>query len=120
MTRSGAIALGVPISLASGSYEMRAAASGYDSARVTREVLPGVTTMVELRLRSAVAQVSPPRPAGGAGPQPQSTLIPKKKGFPVLLTALGATGGGVVAYLLLHKKTPPPTTGGITFTFPNP
>jgi hypothetical protein len=35
------------LSLAAGSYEIVAYADGYESARVTREVLPGVTTVLE-------------------------------------------------------------------------
>ena len=109
----GPITLGGGIPLNPGSYEINASASGYDSLRATREVLPGITTVVELHLRSTLAQVTPPAPS----PQPMPVAgTQKKKGFPVLLVGAGAAAV-VGAVILFHKG---PTTGGITITFPNP
>jgi hypothetical protein len=47
------IPTGQGLSLPPGTYEIEAAAVGYLPARVTREVLPGVTTMLTLSLTSA-------------------------------------------------------------------
>jgi len=108
--------------VAPGSYAVSVSAPGYDSVRVTREVVPGVTTVLEFRLRSALAQVAPlasGTPVKSAGPP---VAVPqKKKGFPVALAVLG--GGGVaVLVALLAKGGPGPgptqTTGSITVTFP--
>jgi len=46
----GAVAPGSPLELTPGSYEIQAEAHGYDPIRVTREVLPGATTQLALRL----------------------------------------------------------------------
>jgi len=47
------IPAGVGLSLPPGSYEIEAAAPGYPPARLTREVLPGVTTVLTFSLTSA-------------------------------------------------------------------
>ena len=112
----GPIALGGSIPLNPGSYEINASASGYDSLRATREVLPGITTVLEFRLRSTLAQVTPEQPTPPAPPSPE--VQKKKKGFPVLLVGVGAAAvGGAVLLLGGHKGA---TQGGITITFPNP
>jgi hypothetical protein len=49
----GLVPAGVGLSLPPGSYEIEAAASGYLPARLTREVLPGVTTVLAFSLTSA-------------------------------------------------------------------
>jgi len=49
----GLVPAGVGLSLAAGSYEIEAGAPGYLPARVTREVLPGVTTVLAFSLTSA-------------------------------------------------------------------
>ncbi len=118
----GAIDVGRGIPLNPGSYQIIASASGYDSLRATREVLPGIMTTVELRLRATLAQVIAEQPA-------RPTFQPaegqrKKKGFPVVWVVAGA-GAAVAAAVLLggHGPTPPPpppNTGGIIITFPNP
>lgn len=108
----GPIAPGGIASVAPGSYAVSVSAAGYDSLRVTREVLPGVTTALEVRLHSALALQPPPPPA--AAPQ-------KRKKFPVLLVAAGAAAVGAVALLAGGGGGGDgATTGGITFTFPNP
>jgi len=113
----GPIDVGRGIPLNPGSYQIIASASGYDSLRATREVLPGIMTTVELRLRASLAQVIAEQPA-------RPTFQPaegqrKKKGFPVVWVVAGA-GAAVAAAVLLggHGPTPPPK-GGITITFPN-
>jgi len=91
----GPIGVGGSIPLSPGSYQISASAAGYDSMQVTREVLPGVTTVLEFRLRSALARVAPkvlppagrPTPAPAAAPQ-------KKKGFPVVWVVVGGRGRG--------------------------
>ena len=103
-----------PLRLSPGSYQVRAAAAGADSVRVTREVLPGVTTVLEFRFRSAGVQVAtkPPPPA----PPPRT-----HKGFPVVWVGLGAAGAvALAAYLVTSGTASPPPTGGIIVTFPGP
>lgn len=122
---------GSPQELAPGSYRVSATAPGHDSLAVTREVLPGVTTVLELRpTRRAVAAAEPagPRiPAANTAVEP----APKKK-FPWAIVVGGAAAAGAVVALAGgggggggnggggNPPPPPPTTGGITLTFPNP
>jgi len=108
--------VGGSIPLGPGSYEISASASGYDSVRATREVLPGITTVVELHLRSTVAQVAPPQPTP---PGARPVAAPQRKKFPVLVVAGGVAGAAALAVLLGGGKSKP-TTGSITITFPNP
>jgi len=112
----GPIGVGGSIALGPGSYQITAAATGYDSVRVMREVVPGVTTVLEFHPRSALARVAPrPLPAATT-PAPGGRVASQKKGgFPVIWVVLGAAavGGGVV--LLSHKSSP--TTGSMTYTF---
>jgi len=118
----GPIGVGGSIPLSPGSYQISASAAGDDSMQVTREVLPGVTTVLEFRLRSALARVAPkvlppagrPTPAPAAAPQ-------KKKGFPVVWVVVGAGGAAaLVAILAGHKPCcEPPPLGSITITFPS-
>lgn len=111
------------VPLNAGSYEISAAASGYDSVRVTREVLPGVTTLIEFRLRPPVALVAQapeaPRPAPSA---PPATPEKKKKkgGFPVLPVVGGVAAVGVAAALLVMPSSDaePSDTGSITVKLP--
>src|SRR5438093_7260880 len=49
----GLVPTGLGLSLTPGSYEIEAAAPGYLPARITREVLPGVTTVLAFALTSA-------------------------------------------------------------------
>lgn len=119
----GPIGLGSTIPLSPGSYHIIASAQGYDSIRVTREVVPGVTTVLEFHFRSAaaVARVTPKRPAEEVthptGAQPQT-----KKGFPWVWVAVGGAGAVALAVLLSGKppQPPPRTYGGIIITFPSP
>ncbi len=118
----GSIGVGGSITLGPGSYQITAAATGYDSVRVTREVVPGVTTVLDFRLRSALARVAPPLQPPPTRTTAASVAAPqKKKGFPVVLAVLGAGGAAaLVALLAGHKPGPePPPMGSITVTFPN-
>jgi hypothetical protein len=79
----GAVPQGGSLSLAPKSYVV-IAASADDSARVTREVLPGVTTVIDFRLREkAVAAAAPPPPPPQVAPE-------KKKGLPTWVWVAGA------------------------------
>jgi hypothetical protein len=103
-----------PIRLSAGSYQIRAAAAGLDSIRVMREVLPGVTTIVELHLRPVRVQVATTRP-------PSQPLPSKKKGFPVVWAGVGAAGAvGLAAFLITMGAESAPSTGSIVVTFPGP
>lgn len=113
----GPIDVGRGIPLNPGSYQIIASASGYDSLRATREVLPGIMTSVELRLRATLAQLLPEQPTRPTVPPVEGQR--KKKGFPVIWVVAGA-GAAVAAAVLLGGGGPKSTTGGITITFPNP
>jgi hypothetical protein len=108
------------VQVAPGSYEVRGTAAGYDSVRVTREALPGATTLLKVRLHPARIPV-----AANQTPNRPATTVPtvKKHKFPWVLAALGAAGAGTAVLLLGGKKgssSGSQGTGGITFTFPNP
>jgi len=114
----GPIDVGRGIPLSPASYEITASASGYDTLRATREVLPGITTAVELRLRTTLAQVAPPTPV-----IPPVEGQKKKKGFPVVWVVAGA-GAAVAAAALLggggsNGTTTTTNKGGINITFPS-
>jgi len=119
----GPIGVGGSIPLSPGSYQISASAAGYDSMQVTREVLPGVTTVLEFRLWSALARVAP-KVLPPAGPTPAPVAAPqKKKGFPVVWVVVGAGGAAALVAILAGGSKPcctPPPTGSITITFPNP
>jgi hypothetical protein len=112
----GTIAQGGSLALAPGSYRLTATASGFDSVAVTREVLPGVTTVLDVRVRPTLALQPPPAPP----PVARQSAPKQKKKFPLLLVAGGVAAVGAAAFLLSGKKENGPTTGGITITFPNP
>jgi hypothetical protein len=112
----GPVDVGGSIPLGPGSYEISASASGYDSVRATREVLPGITTVVELHLRATVAQLTPAQPTPPAARPVAATQ--RKKKFPVLVVALGVAGAA--AAVLLGGGGGKDNTGGITIVFPNP
>lgn len=126
----GLVAPGGRVSLPPGSYLIAASTPGRPTLRVTREVLPGATTVVEFRLPGGVAQ-APPRPAPPPV-QPAPTPAPppappvdyaaaKKKGFPMLPVVLGGVGVvAVIALLAGGGGDDGPATGSITITFPNP
>ncbi len=53
----GVVAPGQSISLSAGSYEVQASADGYQPVQVTREVLPGITTVLTFDLQPVVTVV---------------------------------------------------------------
>lgn len=121
VTGVGLVGIGSSVALMPGSYELAVSAPGFESLRVTREVMPGVTTLIDFRPKAAAVQVVTTPPVGPAVPsrgQPTATVQPsKKKKFPVLLVVGGVVVvGGAVA--LLSPDPPPPSTGGITIRFP--
>jgi hypothetical protein len=113
----GPIGVGGSIALGPGSYEITASATGYDNVRVTREVVPGVTTVLEFHPRSALAAVAPPVKTPAAKTQAPGSQVAtqKKKGFPVVWVVVGAAAAGGAVALLAHKSSP--TTGSMTYTF---
>lgn len=133
----GPVGVDASVPLAPGSYEITAAAPGYDSARVTREVLPGVTTVLEFHLHpTALAQGAPKpqaaptpsaQPTAPAAPRPQPPVVAEKKGgFPVVLAVVGIGAVAAIAAVAGGGSKSSGggggggTTGGITITFPNP
>jgi hypothetical protein len=108
------------LSLPAGSYEIEARAPGFRPVQITREVLPGVTTLLgfALQLEPPVA-AAPQRPIPAPAPPP---IAARKKGhFPWAIVVLGGLGVGAAAVLLGGGGgTPPPPTGGITVTIPDP
>lgn len=101
------------VQLAPGSYQVNALAAAYDSVRVTREVLPGVTTVLRFQLHQLPAQAAAPSPSSGTSGQ--APLVSKGKRFPWVWAALGAAGAGTAAFFLLRHPT-----GSISVTVPNP
>lgn len=123
----GVVGPGGSVALNPGSYQIGVAAAGYDSVQVTREVLPGVTTVVDFRpvnRAAAVAAATPaaaaPRPAPPPAAPAAAQVTTEKKKFPIMWVALG--GAAVIggALLLAGGGDDEPTTGSITITFPNP
>jgi len=108
----GRIVPGGSIPFKSGSYQISAAASGVDSVRVTREVLPGVTTVVVLQLRLAVQT--------GTKAVRSARSRAKKKGFPVIWAGVGVAGAAALVAVLATNSGPPAPTGGVTITIPSP
>ena len=119
----GAMSAGGSIALKPGSYEVSASATGYDNARVTREVLPGVTTVLEFHLRPTGPPVAAQPPPAAPPPRPQVAAGPekKKKGFPVVVAVLGVAGGGAaLVAVLAGRGGGGNSTGSISITFPSP
>jgi hypothetical protein len=116
------VGLGGRVQLAPGSYEVRATAPGHDTVRMTREALPGATTLLRIRLQP----VRTPVAAANQTPNRPATTVPtvKKHKFPWVLAALGAAGVGTAVVLLGGGKSSGSSggggSGGITFFFPNP
>lgn len=123
----GPITPGENSPLSPGTYAIRVSAAGYDSLRVTREVLPGVTTVVELHLRPGPAAIEAVRqPQAPAAPPPAQPVSPPqapgvapsaRRGFPWKWAALGAAVVGTLA-AIVFKGGGGEETGGIIITFP--
>jgi hypothetical protein len=96
----GPIGGGGSIPLNPGSYEISATASGYDSVRVTREVLPGVTTVLDFRLRSTAAQVAAKPAAAPTAPAPQQSVTPAPRKGKIPWWVKVGIGGGVAWAIL--------------------
>ncbi len=110
---------GGSVPLNAGSYLISATAAGYDSVRVTREILPGVTTVLAFHLRPIVSVVQ-----NHIGTQQNVVRTQKKKGFPTALVALGAGGVAALVAVLAGGKGGGGgggnnNTGSITFIFPS-
>jgi hypothetical protein len=107
------VAAGAGLDLAPGSYRIVVSRAEGPSAALTREVLPGITTVVEIRPQ-AVARVPVPEPA----PPPEPGVSPRRR-IPWKWAAVGAVGLGLVA-LLAGGGDEKPRTGGIIITLPAP
>ena len=101
----GLVKAGESVVLPPGSYELQAAAEGYLTARVTREVLPGVTTVLTFNLTSLAP---PPDTSGRVMPAPAAPVAAqpptgqKKGGIPTWVK-LGIIGG--VAWAIAWNKS---------------
>ena len=107
------------LSLPAGSHEIEARAPGYRTIRVTREVLPGITTVLVFTPQPEMPVAAVPQMPAPAPPP----VVAKKKGhFPWAVAVLGAVGVGAAAALLGGKGGGggQASTGSITISFPNP
>ena len=95
----GLIGPGGTAPVAPGSYAVNVSAAGYDSVRVMREVLPGVTTVLEFRPRSALVRLTDKPQPDQHTVQLQQPAEPRRKGGVPLWVKVGA-GGGVVWAIL--------------------
>jgi len=95
----GLIGPGGAAPVAPGSYAVNVSAAGYDSVRVMREVLPGVTTVLEFRPRSALVRLTNKQQPDQHTVQLQQPAEPHRKGGVPLWVKVGA-GGGVVWAIL--------------------
>lgn len=127
----GVVGPGGTVPLSAGSYEIGVTAAGFDSVHVTREVLPGVTTVVEFRPRSVQVAVQPPAappaarpaapPAARPAAPPPAPVAQRKKKFPIVLVAVG--GAAAIALVAVAAGGGGDSGSGfgtITINFPNP
>jgi len=120
-----ALASGERLSVPPGVYQVRAEASGFAPAVVSRAALPGVVTVVGFQLRPAAVVARRDTSAAGRA-QPEAAKdttrqVPaaragKKKGFPWAIAAIGAAGAGAAAFFLLKPKAT--TDGSQTVSVP--
>jgi len=113
------------LSLPAGSHEIEARAPGYRTIRITREVLPGITTVLVFTPQPEVPVAAVPQRPVPAPTAPPPLVAAKKKGhFPWAVVVLGAVGAGAAAALLGGKGGGggggQPGTGGITITVTDP
>ncbi len=95
----GPIGVGGSIPLSPGSYQVSASSSAYDSMQVTREVLPGVTTVLEFRPPSALVRLTDKQQPDQHTVRLQQPAEPRRKGGLPWWVKVGA-GGGVVWAIL--------------------
>ena len=110
------IVTGGGTSLRPRSYQLSAAA-GPDRVQMTREVLPGVTTVLTFQLPLAPAKVVP-QPVVSRPPGTKWVPPRRKRGFPVVWAGVGAAGAVGLVFLL--TKGGSGDAGGIIVTFPSP
>ena len=114
----GVVVPGARVPLAPGSYAMTASATSGDSIRAIREVLPGVTTVVEFRLQPLVAELA--QEPGGIADDLRRSAGPAPRKFPIKRVVLGGIAtAGAVAFLVSGGGHVGGNKGGITITFPN-
>lgn len=109
------------LALPAGGYDIEARAPGYQPVRISREVLPGITTVLAFTLLPeppAAAIVQPP--ARAPAPPPAPVAVKKRGHFPWAIAVLAAVGAGGAAVLLVGGGHPPPPTGGIIIDIPVP
>ncbi len=113
------------VALAAGTYDIEVVQGGEATARVTRQVLPGITTILNFNIPAlVVADVEPQAAGPGVEQLPE---VGGGGGFPVAIAVVGGLGAlGAVAALVLggSSDNPPPNggpnTGGIIINYPIP
>lgn len=114
------------VTLAAGTYDVEVVQAGEATARVTRQILPGVVTMLNFNLPALVVTIEPE--AAGPTPGQFPAAADGGGGFPVAIAVVGGLGAlGAVAALVLggsseNPQQPPggPSTGGIIINYPIP
>jgi hypothetical protein len=121
--RAGIARAGETVQVAPGTYEIQAAADGHLATRVTREVLPGVTTVLEFDLlpvrqvaAADTAQAAPaPAPAPATPPAtPPAQAVPRGGMSPMPFILGGGAAAAGLAALLLMGGDDNPGGGGNT------
>jgi len=125
---AGRGALTGELTLPAGTYDVTVSSASNQFGTFQREVLPGVTTILNLRLPMPVAAAAPGGPDTPPGP---GQIVPRTRGgFPVVALLGGLGLAGAAAALLLGgggstdggngNGNGNPTTGGIIITYPVP
>jgi hypothetical protein len=109
--RAGLTQAGQTLQVQPGTYEIQAAAEGHLATRVSREVLPGVTTVLEFDLvpirQVAAADTAARAPAveqaGQAAPPPpaEPAITPRGRSPMPFILGGGAAAAGIAALVLL-------------------
>jgi len=114
------------LTLPAGTYDVTVSGTSTQFGTFQREVLPGVTTILNLRLPMPVAAAAPGGPDTPPGP---GQIVPRTRGgFPVVALLGGLGLAGAAAALLLGgggstdggNGNGNPTTGGIIINYPIP
>ncbi len=112
----GRLMAGAGVDLPAGSYRI-GVLSGGAAATLTREVLPGITTLLELRFPRAVVGIAVPPATQAPTHEPAMTA---RRRAPWKWAALGAVGAAAVVAMLAGGGREKQSTGGIIISLPGP